>query len=75
MAATTASRAPPESLTLHARSRVLELAWPGGAVHRLPFELLRVCSQIGGRESVPFGLRRIQTPTVALSGAEHLQTK
>lgn len=41
---TTAPTAPPESIVLHAKSRVLELTWPGGVVHRLPFELLRVYS-------------------------------
>ena len=35
---------PPESLTVHTLSRVLELRWPDGAHFRLPFELLRVYS-------------------------------
>jgi len=39
-----APTAPPESIVLHAKSRVLELSWPDGSVHRLPFELLRVYS-------------------------------
>ncbi|MCA0327018.1 MAG: DUF971 domain-containing protein [Proteobacteria bacterium] len=35
---------PPEALTVHARSRVLELRYPDGAHFRIPFELLRVYS-------------------------------
>ena len=34
----------PQSITLHGASRVLELGYADGAVHRLPFELLRVYS-------------------------------
>jgi DUF971 family protein len=34
----------PTSLTLHERSRLLEIAFDDGAVFRLPFELLRVYS-------------------------------
>lgn len=36
--------APPVDLTLHARSRVLEVAFADGLTCRLPFELLRVYS-------------------------------
>jgi DUF971 family protein len=43
-----ASRVPqapaPESLTLHGRSRVLEIGFAGGEVYRIPFELMRVYS-------------------------------
>ena len=35
---------PPESLTVHTLSRMLELRWPDGAQFRIPFELLRVYS-------------------------------
>jgi DUF971 family protein len=34
----------PESLTLHGRSRVLEIGFAGGEVYRIPFELMRVYS-------------------------------
>lgn len=34
----------PESLTLHGQSRVLEVGFAGGAVFRIPFELMRVYS-------------------------------
>ena len=33
-----------ESITLHARSRVLEVGFEDGAVYRIPFELMRVYS-------------------------------
>ena len=36
--------AAPERITVHAASRVLEVAFPDGACFRLPFELLRVYS-------------------------------
>ena len=39
-----ATGAPPQSLTVHAKSRVLELAWPDGAHFSIPFELLRIYS-------------------------------
>jgi DUF971 family protein len=35
---------PPTALTVHAKSRVLELAYPDGAHFRVPFELMRVYS-------------------------------
>jgi len=35
---------PPQNLTVHAKSRVLELAWPDGAHFSIPFELLRIYS-------------------------------
>ncbi|WP_028603140.1 gamma-butyrobetaine hydroxylase-like domain-containing protein [Ottowia thiooxydans] len=34
----------PETLVVHSKSRVLELAWPDGAHFRIPFELMRVYS-------------------------------
>lgn len=34
----------PTGVTVHQQSRVLELSYAGGRVHRIPFELLRVCS-------------------------------
>lgn len=35
---------PPTSVTVHSKSHVLELKWPDGSVHRLPFELMRIYS-------------------------------
>ena len=39
-----ATGAPPQSLTVHAKSRVLELVYLDGAHFRIPFELMRVYS-------------------------------
>ena len=36
--------ATPQSITVHARSRVLEVGFSDGAVFRLPFELMRIYS-------------------------------
>ncbi len=42
--APTSFRSPPESLTVHEKSRTLELIWPDGAHFHIPFELMRVYS-------------------------------
>lgn len=43
--ATSPAAAPvPGNITVHARSRLLELQYPGGQTLRIPFELLRVYS-------------------------------
>ncbi|MGB3072229.1 MAG: DUF971 domain-containing protein [Ottowia sp.] len=34
----------PETLVVHGKSRMIELAWPDGARFRIPFELMRVYS-------------------------------
>ena len=44
MAGLTPSTPPPDSITLHEKSRALELAFSDGARFRIPLELLRVCS-------------------------------
>ena len=44
MADLTPSTPTPESITLHEKSRALELAFSDGARFRIPLELLRVCS-------------------------------
>lgn len=56
----------PTSLTLHARSKVLEVAFSDGAVFRLPFELLRVYSPSAevqghgpGQETLQTGKRHV----------------
>jgi DUF971 family protein len=58
---------PPTELVLHARSRVLELAYPDGARFRVPFELLRVYSPSAevrghgpGQEVLQTGKRQVQ---------------
>ena len=56
----------PTSITLHAKSRVLEVAFTGGAVFRLPFELMRVFSPSAevqghgpGQETLQTGKREV----------------
>lgn len=44
MAGLTPNTPTPESITLHEKSRALELAFSDGARFRIPLELLRVCS-------------------------------
>ena len=44
MAGLTPSTPTPESITLHEKSRQLELVFSDGAQFRIPLELLRVCS-------------------------------
>jgi DUF971 family protein len=44
MATPKPSGAQPQSLTLHGRSRVLEIGFSDGRVFRIPFELMRVYS-------------------------------
>ena len=44
MAGLTAGAPTPQSITLHAKSRVLEVVFSDGAQFRIPFELMRVYS-------------------------------
>ena len=55
-----------ESITLHARSRVLEVGFEGGEVYRIPFELMRVYSPSAevqghgpGQETLQTGKREV----------------
>lgn len=71
---------PPESIVLHAKSRVLELTWPDGSVHRLPFELLRVYSPSAevqghgpGQEKLQTGKREVQITALASVGTYAVQ--
>ena len=66
---------PPESLTVHTLSRVLELRWPDGAHFRLPFELLRVYSPSAevqghgpGQEVLQTGKRAVEMTALAPVG-------
>ena len=66
---------PPESLTVHTLSRVLELRWPDGAHFRLPFELLRVYSPSAevqghgpGQEVLQTGKREVGITAIAPVG-------
>ncbi len=66
---------PPTELTVHARSRVLELRFPDGAHFRLPFELMRVCSPSAevqghgpGQEVLQTGKREVEIAELAPVG-------
>lgn len=61
----------PTAITLHARSRVLEIGFSDGALFRLPFELLRVCSPSAevqghgpGQETLQTGKREVAVVAV-----------
>lgn len=76
------SHTPPTSVTVHARSRVLELSWPGGQVHRLPFELMRVYSPSAevqghgpGQEVLQTGKRDVEITAMAPVGNYALQPR
>ena len=65
----------PQSITLHGASRVLELGYADGAVHRLPFELLRVYSPSAevqghgpGQEVLQTGKREVGITAIAPVG-------
>ena len=71
----TTHRPPPQSLTVHARSRVLELAWADGAQFRIPFELMRVYSPSAevqghgpGQEVLQTGKREVEITALAPVG-------
>ena len=66
---------PPTELTVHARSRVLELRFPDGAHFRLPFELMRVYSPSAevqghgpGKEVLQTGKRDVEIADLAQIG-------
>ena len=70
----------PSAITLHAKSRVLEVAFADGAVFRLPFELLRVYSPSAevqghgpGQETLQTGKRDVSI--VALEPIGHYAVK
>ena len=73
---------PPESLTVHTLSRVLELRWPDGAHFRLPFELLRVYSPSAevqghgpGQEVPQTGKREVEITALAPVGNYAVQPR
>lgn len=57
----TATVAPPHTLTVHAKSRVLELVYPDGAHFRIPFELMRVYSPSAEVQGHGAGQETLQT--------------
>ena len=65
----------PSSLTVHAQSRVLEVAFADGACFRLPFELMRVYSPSAevqghgpGQETLQTGKREVEINEVESVG-------
>ena len=76
------SKPPPESLTVHTLSRVLELRWPDGAQFRIPFELLRVYSPSAevqghgpGQEVLQTGKREVEITALAPVGNYAVQPR
>jgi len=70
----------PEALTVHGQSRVLEVAFAGGEVFRLPFELLRVYSPSAevqghgpGQEVLQTGKREVSIVAVEPVGRYAIQ--
>ncbi len=66
---------PPTALTVHGKSRVLELSFPDGARFRLPFELMRVYSPSAevqghgpGQEVLQTGKRHVDITALAPVG-------
>jgi len=67
MAGLQAGAPTPQSITLHARSRVLEVGFSDGASFRIPFELMRICSPSAevqghgpGQEVLQTGKREVE---------------
>ena len=80
MASTTSIHPAPETLTVHAKSRVLELSWPDGAHFRIPFELMRVYSPSAevqghgpGQEVLQTGKRDVDITQLAPVGNYAIQ--
>lgn len=77
-----ATRPAPDSLTVHAKSRVLELAWADGAHFRIPFELMRVYSPSAevqghgpGQEVLQTGKREVEITALAPVGHYAVQPR
>lgn len=73
-------RSAPENLTVHAKSRLLELSWSDGAHFRIPFELMRVYSPSAevqghgpGQEVLQTGKREVQITALASVGTYAVQ--
>lgn len=70
----------PTGIVVHARSRVLELQYPGGQSYRVPFELLRVFSPSAevrghgpGQETPQTGKRDVTIVSIEAVGNYALQ--
>lgn len=72
----------PTAITLHQKSRLLEIAYSDGRVFRLPFEFLRVYSPAAevrghgpGEEVLQTGKREVEISSLAPVGSYALQPK
>lgn len=75
MAGLQASTPTPQSITVHAQSRVLEVSFSDGAAFRIPFELMRVYSPSAevqghgpGQETLQTGKRDVDLVALAPVG-------
>lgn len=82
MAGLTKSTPAPTALTVHQKSRVLEVAFDDGAHFRLPFELLRIYSPSAevqghgpGQEVLQTGKRDVQVTDLAAVGLYAVQPR
>lgn len=80
MAGLTAGAPTPQSITLHNKSRVLEVAFSDGAQFRIPFELMRVYSPSAevaghgpGQEVLQTGKRDVTITNLASIGNYAIQ--
>ena len=80
MAGLTAGAPTPQSITLHGKSRVLEVVFSDGAQFRIPFELMRVYSPSAevaghgpGQEVLQTGQREVTITNVASIGNYAIQ--
>ena len=80
MAGLTAGAPTPQSITLHAKSRVLEVVFSDGAQFRIPFELMRVYSPSAevaghgpGQEVLQTGQREVTITNLASIGNYAIQ--
>lgn len=73
---------PPTGITVHNQSRALEISWPDGQSHRLPFELMRVYSPSAevqghgpGQETLVSGKREVRITDIASVGHYAIQPR
>ena len=80
MAGLTSNTPTPESVTVHAQSRVLEITFSDGAHFRIPFELMRIYSPSAevqghgpGQETLQTGKRHVEITALEPVGHYALQ--
>ena len=82
MAGLTPDTPRPQSLTVHGKSRVLEVGFDDGRTFRIPFELMRVCSPSAevqghgpGQEVLQTGKREVEITGIAPVGHYAVQPR